>query len=135
MRKSHLNPKGCAMLAPFFAAALPVLVFWTTQPRTALAQPLKPMIISVSSPREISAAPILMAKHLGYFKDEGLDPRFVVMSSDIAMKGLISGDVDLVSSVSSVIKATAVGIPVKTVLNYFDGSFFYLVTRPEIVKI
>jgi ABC-type nitrate/sulfonate/bicarbonate transport system substrate-binding protein len=123
------------MLALFFAAALPALVFWTTQPRTALAQPLKPMIISVSSPREISAAPILMAKHLGYFKDEGLDPRFVVMSSDIAMKGLISGDVDLVSSVSSVIKATAVGIPVKTVLNYFDGSFFYLVTRPEIVKI
>jgi NitT/TauT family transport system substrate-binding protein len=93
------------------------------------------MIISVSSSREISAAPMLMAKYLGYFKEEGVDPRFVVMSSDIAMKGLLSGDVDFAASVSSVVKATAVGIPVKTVMNYFDGSFFYLVTRPEITKI
>jgi ABC-type nitrate/sulfonate/bicarbonate transport system substrate-binding protein len=118
--------------SPIFLLALAISIIG---PASVPAQSLKPLIISVSSPREISAAPILFAKYLGYFKEEGLDARFVVMSSDIAMKGLISNDVDFASSVSSVVKATAVGIPVKTVMNFFDGSFFYLVTKPEITRI
>lgn len=93
------------------------------------------MTVSVSSLREISAAPMLLAKHLGFFKEEGLEPRFVVMLSDIAMKGLITGDLDFAASVSSVVRAAAVGIPVKTVMNFFDGSFFYLMTKPEIAKV
>jgi NitT/TauT family transport system substrate-binding protein len=51
------------------------------------------------------------------------------------MKGLITGDLDFAGSVSSVVRAAAVGIPVKTVMNFFDGSFFYLMTKPEIAKI
>jgi NitT/TauT family transport system substrate-binding protein len=92
-------------------------------------------MIAVSNPKEISAAPMLLAKYLGYFKDEGIDASFVVMSSDISMKGLVTGDVDFTSSVSSVIKAAAIGIPVKTVMNFFNGSFFYLLTKPEITHI
>jgi NitT/TauT family transport system substrate-binding protein len=135
MRKAHRDPDYSAVRMLFFVLAFAALSVWTAQARTVFAQPLKPIVISVSSPREISAAPMLMAKYLGYFKDEGLDPRFVVTSSDIAMKGLLSGDVDFAASVSSVVKATAVGISVKTVMNYFDGSFFYLVTKPEIAKV
>src|SRR5262245_34334696 len=123
MRKFQRGRNCLAVLKLLFVLAFATLTVWTAQPLTVFAQPLKPIVISVSSPREISAAPMLMAKYLGYFKDEGLDPRFVVMSSDIAMKGLLSGDVDFAASVSSVVKATAVGIPVKTVMNYFDGSF------------
>jgi ABC-type nitrate/sulfonate/bicarbonate transport system substrate-binding protein len=115
--------------------ALCALGLILTVTKVGFAQTLKPMIISVSSPREISAAPMPMAKYLGHFKEEGIDPRFVVISSDIGIKGLLSGDVDFAAIVSSVLKATAVGIPVKTVLNYLDGSFFDLVTKPEITKI
>lgn len=78
---------------------------------------------------------MLLAKYLGYFKEEGIDAKFVVMSSDISMKGLVTGDVDFTSSVSSVVKAAAIGIPVKTVMNFFNGSFFYLMTKPEIARI
>ena len=98
-------------------------------------QSLRPAIFSLSSPKEISAAPLLFAKHLGYFKEEGIDAKLVVMSSDIAMKGLLTGDVDFASSVSSVVKAAALGVPVKTVINYFNGSFFYLVSKPEFTRI
>jgi ABC-type nitrate/sulfonate/bicarbonate transport system substrate-binding protein len=99
------------------------------------AQSLRPVMIAVSNPKEISAAPMLLAKYLGYFGEEGVDVQFVVMSSDISMKGLMTGDVDFTSSVSSVVKAAAVGLPVKTVMNFFNGSFFYLLTKPEITSI
>jgi NitT/TauT family transport system substrate-binding protein len=127
-----LYPKG---LKPSYVLALCVLTLSLAKLQVISAQALKPMIVSVSLPREISAAPMLMAKHLDFFKQEGLDVRFVIMSSDIAMKGLITGDLDFAGSVSSVVRAAAVGIPVKTVMNFFDGSFFYLMTKPEIAKI
>ena len=101
----------------------------------AFGQNLKPAIFSLSSPKEISAAPMLFAQYLGYFKEEGLDAKLVVMSSDVAMKGLLTGDVDFASSVSSVVKAAALGIPVKTIMNFFNGSFFYLVSKPEFTHI
>lgn len=101
----------------------------------AFGQNLKPAIFSLSSPKEISAAPMLFAQYLGYFKEEGIDAKLVLMSSDVAMKGLLTGDVDFASSVSSVVKAAALGIPVKTIMNFFNGSFFYLVTRPEFAHI
>ena len=78
---------------------------------------------------------MLFARYLGYFKEEGIDAKLVIMSSDIAMKGLLTGDVDFASSVSSVIKAAAIGVPVKTVMNFFNGSFFYFVSKPEFTRI
>ena len=115
--------------------ALVALGILLIRDRVAYTQTLKPIVIAVSNPREISAAPMLLAKYLGYFKEEGIDAKFVVMSSDISMKGLVTGDVDFTSSVSSVVKAAAIGIPVKTVMNFFNGSFFYLMTKPEISRI
>ena len=115
--------------------ALGALGILLIRDRVGYTQPLKPIVIAVSNPREISAAPMLLAKYLGYFKEEGIDAKFVVMSSDISMKGLVTGDVDFTSSVSSVVKAAAIGIPVKTVMNFFNGSFFYLMTKPEIARI
>lgn len=113
-------------------ATLGILLF---RDRAGFGQGLTPAILSLSSPKEISAAPMLFAKYLGYFKEEGIDAKLVIMSSDIAMKGLLTGDVDFASSVSSVVKAAAVGVPVKTVMNFFDGSFFYLVSKPEFTRI
>lgn len=110
-------------------------IFLTALERRVFGQNLRPVVFSLSSPKEISAAPLLFAKYLGYFKDEGVDAKLVVMSSDIAMKGLLTGDVDFASSVSSVVKASAIGVPVKSVINYFNGSFFYLVSKPEFTRI
>jgi NitT/TauT family transport system substrate-binding protein len=122
-------------VARILFAGLALAGLMSVQDRIAFAQSLKPVIIAVSNPKEISAAPMLFARYLGYFKEEGIDPKFVVMSSDISMKGLVTGDVDFTSSISSVVKAAAIGIPVKTVMNFFNGSFFYLLTKPEITRI
>jgi ABC-type nitrate/sulfonate/bicarbonate transport system substrate-binding protein len=98
------------------------------------AQGSKRLIFALST-KDSSTAPILTAAHFGYFKDEGIDANIVLMRSDIGVKALITGDADFAASISSVVKATAVGIPVKTVLNFFNGSFFYLITKPSITSI
>ena len=98
------------------------------------AQSLKPMVFAVSA-TDVSASPIFLAEELGFFKAEGIDSKIVVIRSDIAMKGLVTGDIDFASSISSVVKAAAIGAPVKTLINFFNGSFFYLVTKPSITRI
>jgi NitT/TauT family transport system substrate-binding protein len=108
--------------------------FWFFCAEYSHAQNPKRLIFALST-KDPSTVPILIASSLGFFKDEGIDANIVLMRSDIGVKGLITGDVDFASSISTVVKATAVGIPVKTVLNFFNGSFFYLITKPGITTI
>jgi ABC-type nitrate/sulfonate/bicarbonate transport system substrate-binding protein len=129
------NRKENTNLRRILLVALITLGTLLIRDREGFGQSLKPAILSLSSPKEISAAPMLLARYLGYFKEEGVDAKLVVMSSDIAMKGLLTGDVDFASSVSSVVKAAAIGVPVKTVMNFFNGSFFYLVSKPEFTRV
>jgi NitT/TauT family transport system substrate-binding protein len=111
---------------------MPIFLLLPTQ--HSAAQGSKRLIFALST-KDSSTAPILTASHFGYFKDEGIDANIVLMRSDIGVKALITGDADFAASISSVIKATAVGIPVKTVLNFFNGSFFYLITKPNYTNI
>src|SRR6266436_9371918 len=117
-----------------FLSLLWLPVFVILEARPILAQSLKSVVFAVSA-TDVSASPIFVAEELGYLRAEGIDSKIVVIRSDIAMKGLISGDVDFASSISSVVKAAAIGAPVKTLINFFNGSFFYLVTKPGIANI
>jgi ABC-type nitrate/sulfonate/bicarbonate transport system substrate-binding protein len=116
------------------AVALLIPIFLLLPTANSAAQGSKRLIFALST-KDSSTAPILTALHFGYFKDEGIDANIVLMRSDIGVKALVTGDADFAASVSSVIKATAVGIPVKTVLNFFNGSFFYLITKPNYTNI
>ncbi len=120
--------------ARFSLSLLSVLALFIVEATSISAQSLKPMVFAVSA-TDVSASPIFVAERLGYFKEEGIDAKIVVIRSDIAMKGLITGDVEFASSISSVVKAAAIGAPVRTVINFFNGSFFYLVTKPSITNV
>ena len=98
------------------------------------AQGLKQVVFAISA-TDVSASPLFIAEELGFFKAEGIDSKIVLTRSDIAMKGLVTGDIDFASSISSVVKAAAIGAPVKTLINFFNGSFFYLVTKPSITNV
>ncbi|MBI4525808.1 MAG: ABC transporter substrate-binding protein [Deltaproteobacteria bacterium] len=89
------------------------------------------MVFAVST-KDVSSSPIWIAGNLGHFRGEGIDARIVIMRSDLQVAGVISGDVDFAGSLSSVTKAAAVGIPIRIVVSFFNGSFFYLVAKPDI---
>jgi ABC-type nitrate/sulfonate/bicarbonate transport system substrate-binding protein len=116
-----------------FMGWLPLVLATTARPSTAQAQ--KNYVVITVSTKDLSSAPVWLAERFGYFKKEGLDSRIVVMRSDLQIASLISGDADFAGSLSSVTKAAAVGIPVKIVVSFFNGGFFYLVTKPDITDI
>jgi ABC-type nitrate/sulfonate/bicarbonate transport system substrate-binding protein len=128
MRYQQTITINCSLRLAAITVLMPIFLLLPIQ--YSAAQGSKRIIFALST-KDSSTAPILTAAHLGYFKDEGIDANIVLMRSDIGVKALITGDVDFAASVSSVIKASAVGIPVKTVLNFFNGSFFYLITKPH----
>src|SRR5262249_16066346 len=67
-----------------------------------------------------------------FFEESGLTIQYIVMRSDLAVKGLISGDADYMQSSSSVLRAAVAGAPLVTILGVYNRTFFDLVARPEI---
>jgi ABC-type nitrate/sulfonate/bicarbonate transport system substrate-binding protein len=98
----------------------------------AFAQTPRKIIIGVSNPDNVTFFPLYLAKEAGYFREQGLDPQLIVMNSDVAVKALLTGDVDYAASTASVARAAALGFPVKIIVSFFNGTDFSLVTKPEI---
>ncbi len=72
-------------------------------------------------------APYVIAKERGYFQQEGIDPRFILMHSAVASKALVSKDVDFNTSGSPAINTALAGFPVRAVFANGDRTDMYLI--------
>ena len=91
----------------------------------------KDIVIATSS-MTLTSVPYLVAIEKRFFEKEGLTAQYVVMRSDLAVKGLITGDVDYNQSVSSVLRAGVAGAPLITVAGIYNRTFFELIARRDI---
>ena len=91
----------------------------------------KSVVIATSSV-VLTNTPIWVGMEKKFFEESGLTIQYIVMRSDLAVKGLISGDVDYMQSSSSVLRAAVAGAPLVTILGVYNRTFFDLVARPEI---
>jgi len=91
----------------------------------------KSVVIATSSV-VLTNTPIWVGIEKKFFEESGLTIQYIVMRSDLAVKGLISGDVDYMQSSSSVLRAAVAGAPLVTILGVYNRTFFDLVARPEI---
>ncbi len=105
---------------------------WWLAGASVSAQAPRKLIVGISNPDNVTFFPLFIAQEFGYFKEEGLDPQFIIMNSDLAVKALVTGDVDYASSTASVAKAAALGFPVKIIVSFFNGTDFSIVARPEV---
>src|SRR5580765_8343921 len=97
------------------------------------ASPLyaKGIVIATSS-MTLTGVPYLVAIEKKFFEKEGLTAQYVVMRSDVAVKGLLTGDVDYNQSVSSVLRAGVARAPLVTVAGIYNRTFFELIARRDI---
>lgn len=109
-----------------------VLILCAVLASGASAQTPRKIIIGVSNPDNVTFFPLYFARDAGYFRDQGLEPQLIVMNSDLAVKALMTGDVDYAASTAIVTKAAALGFPVKIIVSFFNGTDFSLVSKPEI---
>ena len=94
----------------------------------------KSVVIATSSV-VLTNTPIWVAIDKKFFEESGLTIQYIVMRSDLAVKGLISGDVDYMQSASSVLRAAVAGAPLLTILGVYNRTFFDLVAKPEIKSV
>ena len=62
----------------------------------------------------LTNTPIWVAIDKKFFEEVGLSAQYIVMRSDLAVKGLITGDVDYMQSRTSVLRAGVAGAPLTT---------------------
>ena len=76
--------------------------------------------------------PVVVASRKGYFKDEGLDTDKVQMQPAIAVKALVSGDIDYLLAWGSAVRAAVTGVPIKAVVGIASRPLHVLIARAEI---
>jgi hypothetical protein len=86
-----LRCKTLHILIAFLAIA--TNFFFDAESITAQTQPLQKVRIAYAS-SGINYADIFLAKEMGFYREEGLEPQFIQMNSGIAITAGISGELD-----------------------------------------
>ena len=114
--------------------ALTILSFFLSV-GAVLAQD-KPASVNVSiSAFGFSIAPYVIAKEKNYLRQEGIEPRFILMHSAVSSKALVSKDVEFDALGSPTINAALVGMPIRSVFASASRTDMYLIGSKEIHSI
>ncbi len=79
--------------------------------------------------------PLEIAKQKGFYKEEGLNVRAIVVTTGLQATALAAGELDYSTVGGAVIRAAAKGLPVKTVMGWWDRPLHILVGKPGIKDI
>ena len=69
---------------------------------TAVAQ--EKVVVSHTTRGSLSIGPLLYGIERGFYRDEGIDLLYVTIRADLGIKALLSGDVDYIYSVGTIIR-------------------------------
>jgi NitT/TauT family transport system substrate-binding protein len=88
--------------------------------------------VKITSPsRSIAFSDIYVAMDRGFFREEGLEAELVQARPDLAMAGMIAGEVDVDTAAGAAAAASQRGMPIKIVAVTLYRPLFWLITRPE----
>ncbi len=115
-----------------FAAIFLSLLIVTSANRTDLwAQaPLQRVAIAYSS-TGVNYVDLFLGKEKGYFREEGLEPQLIQMSSNLAITASIAGELEGQAAIGSAIRAIQRGASLRVVVVTLRRPLFWLVVRPE----
>src|SRR5437016_3120535 len=100
---------------------------------SSLAKTAEARIINVAvSARSLAQVAHYVAEEKGYYRDEGLEVRLILMSTPTAAQALIAGNVEFTGVSGGVLPAVVSGVPLRFVFSAFYRPMFWLYARPEI---
>ena len=120
-------------LWPTAAVALGALVLIAAVPASGQA-PLQ-NVRAASPTKGIPFFPMYVARDMGMFRSEGLLMEEIVMGLDVAIAGILAGELGYVTGTGSATRAAVTGVPVKVVMFTFDKIIFTLHVPPTIKSI
>ena len=101
---------------------------------SAIVAAQEKVIVSHTTRGSLSIGPLLYGIERGFYRDEGIDLIYVSIRADLGIKTLITGDVDYLYSVGTIIRGAVLGLPVKTLSFDFAKVMHFLMARPEITS-
>ncbi|MGH7773301.1 MAG: ABC transporter substrate-binding protein [Candidatus Binatia bacterium] len=78
---------------------------------------------------DISVVTLFVAQDKGYFREEGVEPLFILATPGVGINGLIAGDFDFSAAAGSASTAIARNIPLKVVLIHTFKPGFWIFAR------
>jgi NitT/TauT family transport system substrate-binding protein len=90
-------------------------------------------VINVAvSARSLAQVAHYVADQKGYYRDEGLEVRLILMNTPVAAQAVIAGNVEFTGVSGGVLPAAVGGAPLRFVFSAFYRPMFWLYARPEI---
>jgi len=116
----------------FGASLPPIMCLWAVVAcYPAHAEDVNVAISSVG----LYEIPLEIAKRKGFYKEEGLDVRAVVVRTGLQATALAAGELDYSSVGGAVIRAAAKGLPVKVVMGWWDRPLHIMVGKAGVKDI
>ncbi len=79
--------------------------------------------------------PTEISKRRGFYQEEGLDARKIVVRTPLHVAALLAGELDYSTVTGIILSASVQGMPLKSVMGWFDNPLHMLIARPNIKKI
>ncbi|HEY1373712.1 MAG TPA: ABC transporter substrate-binding protein [Candidatus Binatia bacterium] len=123
MRKNILtiSAVGVAALAALLSSAHPIG-----------AQELRKVHVAIPGVSPGAASPFVLARDLGYYREEGLQVELVVMPAAISAQALVAGNVEFISAGGSSLPPALRGAPIRFYFTAFYRPMYWLFSRPDI---
>lgn len=92
--------------------------------------------VNVSIPtRGMPVIAFTAALEKGYYQEEGLDVRLILMSAGVAARALIGGDVDFTTAGGAGLPSVLSGAPLRFVFTTFNRPMFWFISRSNIREV
>jgi NitT/TauT family transport system substrate-binding protein len=98
------------------------------------ASPLETVRIATPG-KLIDFAALYAGAQVGIYRQEGLDPQFIVMRSGIIIQALNAGEIDYTTLLASSVRAAVAGLPVRVIMGLILKQTFFLLSQPEIREV
>ncbi len=116
-------------------SAASLLVFLAITAPPVFSQP-KPETVKIAfSNYGMPVFSLMLARELGYFRDERLNMEMVMMTSALGGLALATGDLDYNTMIGQLINQAVSGSPVKVIFVNVNRPMFVFVGRPEIKSV
>jgi hypothetical protein len=79
--------------------------------------------------------PTEISKRKGFYQEEGLDVRKIVVRSPLHVPALLAGELDYSTITGLILGASVQGMPLKSVMGWFDRPLHMLIARANIKRL
>jgi ABC-type nitrate/sulfonate/bicarbonate transport system substrate-binding protein len=79
--------------------------------------------------------PILAATKFGLYQQEGLRAELIFMRPNISVTAVVTGQVEFATVHGSIVRAAALGLPVKSLMVVADRPAYYLVAKSSVTNV